>query len=79
MVQGQSIPTNPYKPYISTVVCIQGEIRLVGGSTAREGRVEVCNNNAWGTICDDSFGTADARVACRQLGFSDSGNNKAFL
>lgn len=57
------------------MVCIQGDIRLVGGSSAREGRVEVCNNNAWGTVCDDQFGTPDARVACRQLGFSDSGNN----
>ena len=59
---------------ISTVVCVQGDIRLVGGSTAREGRVEVCNNNAWGTVCDDAFGTNDARVACRQLGFSDTGS-----
>ena len=59
---------------ISTVVCVQGDIRLVGGSTAREGRVEVCNNNAWGTVCDDFFGTADAQVACRQLGFSDTGS-----
>lgn len=57
----------------SVVICVQGGIRLVGGSTAREGRVEVCNNNAWGTVCDDQFGTNDARVACRQLGFSDTG------
>ena len=56
-----------------TVMCTQGSIRLVGGTSAQEGRVEVCNNNAWGTVCDDAFGTADANVACRQLGFAGTG------
>ena len=30
--------------------CEDGEIRLVGGSTVLEGRVEVCINNAWGGV-----------------------------
>jgi hypothetical protein len=55
------------------VVCDQGSIRLVGGTSAQEGRLELCNNNAWGTVCDDAFGTADANVACRQLGFAGTG------
>ncbi|PIK43387.1 putative deleted in malignant brain tumors 1 protein [Apostichopus japonicus] len=46
------------------------EIRLVGGTTDDEGRIEIFLNGAWGTICDDSWGMDDANVACRQLGYS---------
>jgi len=52
---------------------MDGEVRLDGGSNSSLGRVEVCINNAWGTVCSTRFGTNDATVICRQLNFSDTG------
>ena len=56
-----------------TVLCNNSDIRLAGGSDQYEGRVEICFNETWGTICDGSWSTNDANVACRQLGYAATG------
>ena len=50
------------------VNCTEGEIQLVNGPDNFEGRVEVCHNKEWGTVCDNSWSANDGIVACRQLG-----------
>ena len=53
--------------------CADGSIRLRGGMNGTEGRVEICYNSTWGTVCDNMWGPINAGVACRQLGFSSTG------
>ena len=43
-------------------------VRLVGGSSKSEGRVEVLYSNEWTTICDDYWTASEAAVVCRMLG-----------
>ena len=41
----------------------------MGGSSQYEGRVEVCVNRAWGSVCAyGHWSSQDAKVVCNQIG-----------
>ena len=59
--------------YAVSTQCNHGDVRLVNGSVPNEGRVEVCVSSIWGTVCDMGWGSGDAKVVCRQVGYTPDG------
>ena len=42
----------------------------MGGSSSLEGRVEICQNNEYSTVCDDFWDELEAMVVCAQLEYT---------
>ncbi len=69
---------NGWGIYLAPAGCNPGDVRLVNGTSATaelfsSGRVEICINNTFGTICDHHWDELDAQVVCRQLQFAPNG------
>ena len=56
--------------------CEEGNVRLVNGSSPLEGRVEVCIDRQWGTVCDFWNPIPNAHVVCWQLGYLRGSDSK---
>ena len=52
-----------------TADCEDGEVRLQDGTDLSNGRVEVCQNGIWRSVCSSQWDQNDASVVCRQLGY----------
>jgi len=71
-------------PHNLASLCNDTDIRLVGGSSVTEGRVEICDGGIWGTVCGwwyewnqetwhQYITDTEASVICRQLGLPHQG------
>lgn len=57
--------------FTETQNCNEGATRLVNGTLDREGRLEVCANGVWGTVCSIKFALSAAYVTCKQIGHTN--------
>ena len=64
--------------------CEDGRVRLMNFTEPvhvlggiGEGRVEVCIDNVYATVCDDHWDILDARVVCHQLNNTSNGESSA--
>ena len=59
--------------YYHTAECEDGDLKLVGGASESEGRLEICFSQRWTTIDGGGWSYTDTEIACKELGFLTSG------
>ncbi|CAC5370696.1 unnamed protein product [Mytilus coruscus] len=58
---------------VINIDCTGGmEIKLSGGSSPADGRIDVKQNGQWGSLCDSSYTLSDLQVLCNMLGYRDT-------
>ncbi|GBO98348.1 Protein bark beetle [Eumeta japonica] len=62
--------TENYEPTTPTYIEPVIPIRLLGGKTPHEGRLQVRINDKWGTVCNYRWNIINAAVVCHQLGLT---------
>ena len=70
-----SFISNKLSPFTAVQNCTNGTVRLINGPVESAGRVEICVNGVWGTVCDARYSRSSwdgtvASVVCRQLGYN---------
>ena len=68
-----------YTPLLPTVpadsLCEDGDVRLDTSDAIVGGRLDVCYDGIWGSVCNEMWTDIDAQVACNQLGLPSTGGN----
>ena len=65
----ESFPTN----CSVTDDCLEGDVRIRDGTHPSNGRVDVCKNGIWGSVCFSGWSDNEAAVVCRHLGHDSNG------
>ena len=50
----------------------------MNGTTPYEGRVEICYDGVWGSVCDSGWNDQDAAIVCLQLEFQGASNDVCY-
>ena len=62
--------------YTAPGECSEGEVRLADGDIKQEGRVEMCLDGVWGSVCGDGWNQTDAHTVCQQLDLGEGGQKR---